>query len=375
MPSLWTNRMFLRGMYCLEMGKAFLRYRNPRRRAVGREHRAFYAQAWEDAAADLGATCTSLGAGILEIRLDGVRTRVVENTSGIDDPVTLAVLIDKSLTYDLLEKEGLPTPRHASFSLNDVRPAEAFLRRCGGDCVVKPSGGTGGGRGVRTGIRTAWHLAQAAAAGAVYADRLLIEEQIEGDNYRLLYLDGELIDAFIRRPPTVVGDGRSTIAGLVRKMNEQRLKQGVGLSQVLLTVDLDVRRTLARQGLSLRSVPAAGKRVILKTVVNENAGDDNSSATSLLCRSIVEDGERAVRALRVRLAGVDIITRDPTLPLAESGGVVLEVNAPPNFYYHYRKRDGVFPVAEHVLRRLLLDHAVAGPGDAVIPGVKSGKEL
>ena len=373
--TLLTNPLVLRGMYCLEMGKAFLRYRNPRRREVGSKHRAFYAQAWQEAADELGATCKPLGAGILEIELNGFRTRVVENTSEIDGPVTLAVLIDKCLTYDLLEAEGLPTPRHASFTINDLASAEAFLKRRQVDCVVKPSGGTGGGRGVRTGIRTNWHLAQAAAAAAVYADRLLIEEQVEGDNYRLLYLDGELIDAFIRRPPTVVGDGRSAISRLVRQVNEQRLRTGVGLSQVLLTMDLDVHRTLTRQGLSLRSVPRAGQRVTLKTVVNENCGDDNSSAAGLLCRSIVEDGERAVRALRVRLAGVDIITRDPTVPLAESGGVVLEVNAPPNFYYHYRKRDGVFPVANHVLRRLLLEPAGADQGGGAMSGIKSGKEL
>jgi cyanophycin synthetase len=357
------------------MGKAFLRYRNPRRREVGSKHRAFYAQAWEEAAAELGASCESLGAGILDIQLGGVHARVVENTTEIDGPVTLAVLIDKALTYDLLEKEGLPTPRHLSFSLGDMAPAAAFLRQQQGDCVVKPSGGTGGGRGVRTGIRTEWHLAQAAAAGAVYADRLLIEEQVEGDNYRLLYLDGELIDAFIRRPPTVVGDGRSTIARLVHQMNAERLRQGVGLSQVLLTVDLDLRRTLARQGLSLGSVPRSGQRVILKTVVNENGGDDNSTATGLLCRSIIEDGERAVRALRVRLAGVDIITRNPAVPLTKSGGVFLEVNAPPNFYYHYRKRDGAFPVASHVLRRLLLEQAGGDAAAGVISEVESGKEL
>jgi cyanophycin synthetase len=81
----------------------------------------------------------------------------------------------------------------------------------------------------------------------------------------------------------------------------------------------------------------------------------------LLCPSIVEDGARAVRALRVRLAGVDIITTDPSLPVADTGGVILEVNAPPNYYYHYQKQDGPFPVAHHVLKRLLVDAAAAAP--------------
>ena len=125
---------------------------------------------------------------------------------------------------------------------------------------------------------------------------------------------------------------------------------------MLFAIDCDMRRTLAKQGLSLRSVPPAGTVVTLKTVVNENGGADNSTATRLLCDSIIDDGARAVGALGVRLAGIDIITREPGAPLARSGGVVLEVNAPPDLYYHYHKRDGSFPAALHILRRLLPAH-------------------
>lgn len=215
--------------------------------------------------------------------------------------------------------------------------------------------GTGGGRGITAGIKTLAHLAKAAAAASIYCDDLLIKEQVAGDNYRLLYLDGELIDAFVRRPPTVMGDGRSTLARLVADANVDRLRHKAGRSQVLLTVDLDMRRTLAGQGFSMDSMPGAGQSVVLKTVVNENCGDDNSTATHLLCPSIVADGARTARALGVRLGGVDMICTDPAMPLAESGGVILEVNAPPNFYYHYHKKDGAFPVAVHVLKRLLSD--------------------
>ena len=119
---------------------------------------------------------------------------------------------------------------------------------------------------------------------------MLIEEQVEGDNYRLLYLDGVFLDAFVRKLPTVVADGRSTVAKLVEGANADRLRHGSELSQVLLTVDLDMQRTLAKQGLSLRSIPAEGRVVTLKTVINENRGADNTSATHLLCDSIVEDG-------------------------------------------------------------------------------------
>jgi cyanophycin synthetase len=205
---------------------------------------------------------------------------------------------------------------------------------------------------VTTGVRSRWQLARAAAAAGVYCEKILIERQVVGDNYRLLYLDGELLDAFVRRPPTVVGDGRLSIARLIRATNRERLRRGAAASQTLLTVDLDARRTLAKQGLSLRSVAAAGQRVSVKTVVNENRGDDNAPAEHLLCPSIVEAGALAVRALGARLAGVDVITPDPARSLASAGGVILEVNAPPNYYYHYQQPGGGCPVALHVLKRL-----------------------
>src|SRR5438067_3225162 len=211
--------LVLRGMSMFAMGKAYLRYRNPRRRAIGRHHRAFYERAWREAAAELGATFKTLGEGIVEMELGGVATRAVENTSAIDDPVTIAVLIDKLLTYKILKEDGLPIVRHAQFSLRGMTPGLQFLSESKGDCVVKPANGTGGGRGITTGIRTRSQLARAAAAAAVYCDELLIEEQIKGDNYRLLFLDGEMIDSFVRRHPNVMGDGRSSIARLVRNSN------------------------------------------------------------------------------------------------------------------------------------------------------------
>jgi cyanophycin synthetase len=206
---------------------------------------------------------------------------------------------------------------------------------------------------VTTGVRTRSHLARAAAAAAVFCDELVIERQFEGRNYRLLYLEGDLVDAFERRPPNVTGDGRSTIIALVRQANEERGRSGVGVSQALLTIDLDMKRTLARQDLSLRSVPAAGAEVRLKTVINENRGADNVTAMGSLHPTIVADGARAVRALGARFAGIDLITTDPTVPLAEGGGVIIEVNGTPNLYYHYHKRDGSFPIASLLLERLL----------------------
>jgi cyanophycin synthetase len=157
----------------------------------------------------------------------------------------------------------------------------------------------------------------------------------------------------VRRPPTVTGDGTSSVHRLVQQANAERIQGGPAVSHGLLRIDMDMKRTLARQGMSLASVPGKGEVVTLKTAINENCGADNETVTHLLGSALIEEGARAAAVTGVRLAGVDVITRNPGVSLRESGGVILEVNSPPGYYWHYHKRDGVCPVATHVLQALL----------------------
>jgi cyanophycin synthetase len=252
----------------------------------------------------------------------------------------------------MLADAGLPVPRHVVFTLRTLSKASEFLAQIG-EGVIKPASGTGGGSGVTTGIRTPWQLAWAATLAAQYDGEMLLQEQIAGNNYRLLYLDGVLLDAVQRCPPSVIGDGRSTIRQLVTYANEARLRRGAALRQVVMTIDSDMRHTLARQGLSLSAVPASGAVVPVKTVINQNFGADNLTVTDQISPSIVADGARAAQVIGVRFAGIDIITRDHAVPLAASGGVILEVNTNPGFHCHYHKADGSYPMAVRVLERLL----------------------
>jgi D-alanine-D-alanine ligase-like ATP-grasp enzyme len=352
---LSRNFFLLKVVYHLRRLRALTARHDAAADNAGRLRGEFYERLWEDAAAEVGASFRLLGNGICEISRDDLTTRVQQNCTAIDDPVTHTIALNKTLVHRLVAEAGLPIPRHVEFTLRTLSRATAFLEKAGSECVVKPASGTGGGQGVTTGVRTPRQLAWAATAAAQASGELLLEEQVPGDNYRLLYLDGVLLDAVLRRPPAVTGDGRSTIRALVEAANAARLRRGSTISQVLISIDMDMRHTLDRQGLTLSSVPAAGAVVPVKTVISQNFAADNVTVTNRLCDYIIADGARAARAVGVRLAGIDVITRDPSAPLAESGGVILEVNTTPGFHYHYHKNDGSFPVAVHVLRRLLDD--------------------
>jgi cyanophycin synthetase len=89
--------------------------------------------------------------------------------------------------------------------------------------------------------------------------------------------------------------------------------------------------------------------VVLKRVINDNC--EREDVNGRLCSAILESACRAAQIVGTRLAGLDIICRDPGVPLELSGGAIIEVNATPGLYYHHRT-DSSTPIANRVLQRV-----------------------
>jgi D-alanine-D-alanine ligase-like ATP-grasp enzyme len=334
---------------------AFERRRHERLRRQARaagDERAV-SEIWVHAARELGAETVPLPGGFVEIRKDGRRTRIWNHWVMLDDIVTARLALDKVLVHHLLAEAGLPIPAHVGFRAGDLSLALAFLAEAGPPCVVKPAGGAGAA-GTTPGVRSAAQLRRAALRAGRRHDDLLIEKQVPGDVYRLLFLDGELLDVVRRLPPAVTGDGRLTVGELIAAENRRRLAGPTGPTGQL-TIDLDCLFTLEASGRTLDTIPAAGERVRVKTAINQNGPKENRSATGELSTALLAEAALAVEVAGVRLAGVDVITPDPARALADSGGVILEVNATPALHYHYEvaDRERATPVAVPVLRRLL----------------------
>ncbi len=340
-------------LHCFYRVRVLINRRCRAARLFSSRRSAFYARIWNEAAKEIGASCVEIGDGVHEVGIEGRKTRVYETYTEIDDPVTLRVAGNKPVVLSILRREGISVPKFAECDIHDIESAKRIVQEIGKKCVVKPANGTGAGVAVTTGVEGIWDLLKAAAQASIFGRRILVEELIRGDVYRLLYLHGELLDSVIRKPPTVAGDGKSSIRALVKQENALRLERGSERAQCPLKIDMDMINCLREQRLSLASVPREGEIVRVKTVVNENGGWENESATEVLCKSIIMEGARAASAVGAKMAGVDIITCDPTVALSESGGAVIEVNTTPGYYYHYMKRDKPFPVAVYVLKEVL----------------------
>lgn len=295
-----------------------------------------YRELWDEAAARCGVTVVELGDGFLALERDGRRRIVFDNQAPLDDPVTLRLAAHKTAAARLLGEAGIPTPVHAAYSIDDLRPARRFLA-AHGRCVVKPVADTGAGLGVTCGVESADDLARASVRAARWSRSLVVEHQAVGEEYRLLVLDGRVLGGLRRRPPRVVGDGRSTVAELVAQENERRRAARGRLGLWLLSLDLDATLALARQGLGVRAIPTVGGVVEIGTTVNENGPADNETVD--VPPALEATALAAVRALGLRLASVEVVTSDPAVPITGNDGVVVEVNGTPGWHYHAQVAD------------------------------------
>lgn len=320
------------------------------------EHRvAEYERMWRAVAAALGAEFRSLSREVWEIRRGDARSRVCNYQLEFDNPVILRMAGDKPLMHRMLSDAGLPVPDHKVFTLDSLTSAYSFLEKYPLACVVKPAGGYGG-RGVTTHLVTTKGIRKAAILASLHSRDLLIERQIPGECYRLLILGGRMVHAVCRRGLRLRGDGRSTIAQLLGKQDEQ-----AGLPHQ--TPDEDVRFTLGYQSLGLGSVPDEDREFLVRSVNDPHRKNIelrtvySETVTEQICPGIVQQAERAAAILGSDLLGVDIIATDVSRPLDGQNGAINEVNTTPALHHHYNVERDRYPDVAVKAMSLLLSRA------------------
>lgn len=330
-----------------------LEYRRLALGTAAARNEAVYEHIWQDAAESLGVELTSEGGGAFTIHGPGRTVTVRTLTTPLDGQDVIAASLDKPLVSARLSALGIPVPASLEFRPHELRRAFRFLAASPGQCVVKPAAGSAGS-GVTCGVETRSDLLRAILSAAAFGDRLVIEHQVEGDGYRLLFLDGILLDTVRRSPARVVGDGSSTFLELIAAENRRRVVARGFAGLTLIRPDLDCILTLRRAGFRLNDVPPDGLWVAVKTT-NGDGGDRDTETVGPPAAALVAEAAAACAAVGARLAGVDLATPDPSRGLGAGGGTVIEVNVPPGLHYHYLVADPgrATHVAVPILRTLV----------------------
>lgn len=143
----------------------------------------------------------------------GKRSRWMQSTSTELTPhLGITIAKNNAQTNRLLRIAGLPVPRQLlAYSTEEaVRAAETL----GWPVVQKPAN-LDGGVGAHINLTTPEQIQAAYASASQFSQSILIEEQLQGPEYRLTVVAGQLFWAHERVPAQISGDGITSVAALI----------------------------------------------------------------------------------------------------------------------------------------------------------------
>ena len=293
--------------------------------------------------------------------------RIQATVTGRTPHISVELASDKEETNKILGGLGLPVPRQEL--VQSETQAIRAAGRIGFPVVTKPYNGNHG-RGISIRLTSDAEVAAGYNVAREHSRSVIVETFLEGDDHRLLVVNGELVAATRRTPGHVVGDGEHSIAALVEIVNQDP-RRGVGHEKVLTRLELDAQaqKMLERIGLTAESVPAKGDIVYLRSTANLSTGGTATDVTDVIHPDNREMAERAVRAIGLDVGGVDFLSKNITESYRSIGGGICEVNAAPGFRMHVAPSEGTArDVAAPVIDMLFPTGASARVPIAAITG-------
>jgi len=228
----------------------------------------------------------------------------------------------KDLFHDLLDTIDVPTPDTMLYK-GDLQVAHAFLKKHT-SIVVKPTD-QAHGKGITIDLTTPRHLEEALDYAAGFGKKFLLQQQVTGDDYRLLFIGGEFVAAAIRKPAYVVGDGTHTVGELIGIENDSD-RRGDGYQEKLTSIDAAGAERY--MGAKLDDVPAKNEEVRVIGMANIGRGGVCLDVTDTVNPELVRIAQKVVDHFQIGLCGIDFIVSESGKPY------VIEINTRPSLGLH-----------------------------------------
>lgn len=262
--------------------------------------------------------------GYFELAFGGRAIVCRESLSELTHAVAMSRCDNKRVTTQLLSKAGLRVPAQEPATSNERN--REFLRRWE-RIVVKPVRGEQG-RGISVGIHAEQDMQLAIEHARQVCDDVLLEQMVDGQDLRIIVINGKVVAAAIRRPPEITGTGSHTIRELIEKQSRRRAAATGGESRIPL--DAETRRSLRDAGHTLDDVLADGESLIVRKTANLHTGGTIHDVTDSLSETYRAAAELAAEVLDIPVVGLDFL-----VPCAEGEDyVIMEANERPGLANH-----------------------------------------
>lgn len=264
--------------------------------------------------------------------------RIQATVSGRTPHIAVELASDKEETNKILASLGLPVPQQEM--VHSDEQAVRAAKRIGYPVVTKPYNGNHG-RGISIRLTTEAEVTHGYNVAREHSRSVIVESFLEGDDHRLLVVNGDLVAATRRTPGHVIGDGEHTIVQLIETVNQDP-RRGVGHEKVLTRLELDAQaeKMLERAGLTAQSAPERGRVVFLRSTANLSTGGTATDVTDIIHPDNRDMAVRAIRAIGLDVGGVDFLSTNIAESYRTIGGGICEVNAAPGFRMHVAPSEG-----------------------------------
>ncbi len=157
---------------------------------------------------------------------------------------------------------------------------------------------------------------------------MLIEQRAQGDDLRLVVIDGKVVAAALRRPAEVVGTGHHTVRELIEAQSRRRAAATGGESRI--PVDEVTEATVAEAGWSFDDVLPEGRRLRVRRTANLHQGGTIHDVTAEVHPELCRVAVTAADAIGIPVTGIDLLVPDVT----EDEYVFIEANERPGLANH-----------------------------------------
>jgi glutamate--cysteine ligase len=230
------------------------------------------------------------------------------NQTSADSLISFLIMENKHITKSILRENGILVPNGEIYYNNKTAKSD-YPKYVKKKIVIKPTSTNygiavnfaepGDEKGFNSAVDEAFK----------HGKSILVEEFMDGKEYRFLVIGGKVVSVLHRIPANITGDGKHKIKDLVEMKNAdpRMYKSSTGY---IIRLGAKEKAKLKSQKLTINSILKKGQLVFLRDNSNLHSGGDPVEVTDKMDSKYKKIAIRATKAVGAKICGVDMIIKN-----------------------------------------------------------------
>jgi cyanophycin synthetase len=226
---------------------------------------------------------------------------------------------NKPLSNSIFMKNNIPVPNHQIITLNNKDDLN-ITSNITFPCVLKPVDGMQG-TDVNTFIKNKDQFDTILNKLLTKYDKIMMENQVYGDNYRIFVFNNKVMDIIKREQPFIIGNSTNTIDELINSKNKKQID-----NNLYPTTNID-SAYIKEQGYNMDDIVPKNKKIFITNTINFHNGANPVRIN--MDKVPIENINIFVKAhklIGLECSGIDYMSTNIYKPYFENDGHIIEIN-------------------------------------------------